>query len=53
MPRLKSIIFYQNSRIIKLFLQKKNANFGALPADPQNTPHCEFLATRLFLYANV
>ena len=34
-PRFKSIIFYQNSCEIKLFLQK-NAKF--LSADPQNSP---------------
>ena len=40
MPRLKSIIFYQNSSKIKLLLQKKMQNFrlGAPPPDPQNSP---------------
>ena len=62
MPRIKGIIFYQNNAKIKSFLQKKCEIFerwgsafkppvplagGALPADPQNSPHCEFLATRL------
>ena len=38
MPRFKSIIFYQNSPKIKLFLKKKMQNFqalGALPPDPR------------------
>ena len=38
MPRFKSIIFYQYSRKIKLFLKKKMQNFkalGALPPDPR------------------
>ena len=47
MPRFKSIIFYQYSPKIKLFLKKKQ-NFqalGAPPPDPQNSPrNCEFLA---------
>ena len=40
MPRFKSIIFYQNSPKIKLFL-KKIQNFQALrapPPDPPNSP---------------
>ena len=47
MARFKSIIFYQYSPKIKLFL-KKMQNFqalGAWPPDPQNSPrNCEFLA---------
>ena len=63
MPRFKSIICYQNSPKIKLFLKKK-AKFSsaggfaprspclrrlaALPPHPQTqTPNCEFLAARL------
>ena len=37
MPRFKSIIFYQNSRKIKLFLKKKMQNFQALGAPPPDT----------------
>ena len=48
MPRSKSIIFYQYSPKIKLFLKKKMQNFqalGAWPPDPQNSPrNYEFLA---------
>ena len=61
MPRFESIIFYQNSTKIKLFL-KKNAKFssaggsaprspclrrlGAPPPRPPHTaPHSEFLPT--------
>ena len=48
MARFKSIIFYQNSSKIKLFLKKIMQNFqalGAPPPDPQNSPrNCEFLA---------
>ena len=51
MPRFKSIIFYQNSPKMKLFLQK-DAKFliagGSAPRPPKQLPHCEFLATRLF-----
>ena len=67
MPRFKSIIFYQYSPKIKLFL-KKNAKFssaggsapkppclrrlGVLPPDPQISPlNCEFLATCLPRFA--
>ena len=53
-PPFKSIIFYQNSSKIKLFLQKKMQNFralGAPPPDPHTQPpHCEFLATRLAIF---
>ena len=50
-PRFKStIFFYQNSPIIKSFLQK-NVKFssagGFAPTTPKQLPHCEFLATRL------
>ena len=42
MPRFKSIIFYQNSPKIKLFL-KKNAKFssagGSAPNTPKKQPH--------------
>ena len=41
MPRFKSVIFYQYSPKIKLFLKKKMQNFQALgnpPPDPQNSP---------------
>ena len=34
MPRFKSIILYQNSPKIKLFLKKKMQNFQALAAPP-------------------
>ena len=51
MPRFKSIIFYQNSPNMKLFLQK-DAKFsmarGSAPRPPKRLTHCEFLATRLF-----
>ena len=40
MPRFKSVIFYQRSSKIKLFLQK-NLNFRALGASPQ-TPITKF-----------
>ena len=48
MPRFKSIIFYQYSPKIKLFL-KKNAKFssagGSAPRPPNTAPrNCEFLA---------
>ena len=36
MPRFKSIIFYQYSPKIKLFLKKKMQNFQALGAPPPN-----------------
>ena len=40
MPRFKSIIFYQNSPKIKLFLKKnaKVSSAGAPPPDPQTSP---------------
>ena len=48
MPHFKSIIFYQNSSKLKLFLQK-NAKLlsagGSAPRPPKRAPHCEFLAT--------
>ena len=51
MPRFKSIIFYQNSPKIKLFLQR-DAKFSiagvSAPGPPKQLPHCEFLAKRLF-----
>ena len=51
MPRFKSIIFYQYSPKIWLFLQQ-DAKFsitgGSAPKPPKQLPHCEFLTTRLF-----
>ena len=48
MPRFESIIFYQNSTKIKLFLEK-NAKFssagGSAPRPPHTAPHSEFLPT--------
>ena len=41
MPRFKSIIFYQNSPKITLFLKKRMQNFQTLwasPPDPQTQP---------------
>ena len=38
MPRFKSIIFYQYSPKIKLFLKKKMQNFQALGAPPPEQP---------------
>ena len=50
MPRFKSIIFYQCSPKIKLFL-KKNAKFlsagGSAPRPPRQPPNREFLAAHL------
>ena len=48
MPSFKSIIFYQNSPKIKLFLQK-NAKFSSAGG---YVPYCKFLATRLNVRAD-
>ena len=50
MPRLKTIILYQNQPKIKLFLQK-NAKFLILQKNTISPPppHCEFLAMRLHM----
>ena len=50
MPRFKSIIFYQYSPKIKLFLKKCKIfkRWGLRPQIPQNSPlNCKFLATCL------